>query len=73
MESIQISQLLQMEKSDVSHASFILSNCNRLNAIQLQKILQMYAPTQQGEKQVPAKLIKVGKDAHRSASLIACV
>ena len=58
VECIQISQLLQMEKSDVSHASFILSNCNRLNTMQLQKVLQMYTPTQQGEKLVPAKLIK---------------
>ena len=58
VESIQISQLLQMEKNDVSHAGFILSNCNKLNTIQLQKILQMYTPTQQGEKPVPAKLIK---------------
>jgi hypothetical protein len=52
LEAIQISQLLQMEKSTTDDVGKIFELCTNLNSLQMQKILQMYTPGEH-EARVP--------------------
>lgn len=44
VESIQISQLLQVNKSSLDDVEQIFQTCGSLNSLQMQKILTMYVP-----------------------------
>ena len=55
---IQASKLLQMKKSTVADVDAICDLCTQLNALQVQKILTMYTPSDQFEERVPAAVIQ---------------
>ena len=55
---IQASKLLQMKKSTVADVDAICDLCTQLNALQIQKILTMYTPSDQFEERVPAAVIQ---------------
>eukprot|EP00039_Didymoeca_costata_P008449 m.112324 g.112324 ORF g.112324 m.112324 type:complete len:547 (+) comp14087_c0_seq1:3714-5354(+) len=70
IESIQISQLLQVNKSSTDDIGLIEKTCSQLNSLQIQKILTMYSPTD-SEDRVPASVIraiveKTGDDVQAS-------
>ena len=56
-EAVQITQLLQVNKSRMEDVDAIRQGCDRLNALQIQKILTMYSPGD-GEERVPASVIR---------------
>ncbi len=57
VEAIQLTQLLQVNKTRIEDVEKILSTCDRLNAMQIQKVLTMYTPGD-GEERVPAVVIR---------------
>ena len=59
---IQASKLLQMRKTNLSDVDAICDLCTQLNALQVQKILTMYTPTDEFEGRVPeAVVVGVGE------------
>jgi len=57
LQAIQISQLLQVNKNSLDDVDLIYATCGSLNALQMQKILTMYAPAE-NEERVPANVIR---------------
>lgn len=56
-EALQITQLLQMNKSKPEDVDVIYQTCDRLNPLQIQKILTMYTPGNYEDK-VPSAVIR---------------
>ncbi len=57
VEAVQLTQLLQVDKTRVEDVDAIRQCCDRLNVVQIQKILTMYSPGD-GEDRVPAAVIR---------------
>lgn len=54
---IQASKLLQMRKSSLRDVDTICDLCTQLNALQVQKVLTMYTPSDEFEQRVPEAVI----------------
>jgi myosin-5 len=60
-EAVQLTQLLQCKKTGAEDAQTIFETCVDLNALQIQKVLQMYTP-EEFEERVPASLLRAASD-----------
>ena len=58
LEAVQISQLLQVNKSHDEDVELIRQTCSKLSPVQVQKILSMYMPGEHDEDRVPASVIQ---------------
>ena len=56
---LQVSKLLQMRKSSPADVAAICELCTQLNALQVQKVLTMYCPSDEYEDRVPNTLIRL--------------
>ena len=56
---IQASKLLQMKKSTIADVNAICDLCTQLNALQVQKLLTMYNPSDQYEDRVPESVVRL--------------
>ena len=60
VEAVQITQLLQCNKSKPDDIDTIFETCTKLKPLQIQKVLQMYTP-EDFEERVPAALIRAAQ------------
>lgn len=60
VEAVQITQLLQCNKTKSQDIETIFQTCTKLKPLQVQKILQMYTP-EDFEERVPASLIRAAQ------------
>jgi myosin V len=72
IEAVQLTQLLQANKTRVEDAETIRTNCDRLNTTQIKKVLAMYTPGD-GEERIPAALIRAVVDRRESEDESAAV
>ena len=65
-EAVQITQLLQCNKTKADDVDTIFATCVNLNPLQIQKVLTMYTP-EEFESRVPAALLRAVHERESSA------